>query len=108
MQNEQTNSLIKIGLFPFEGGRPSKVFDIETSAERLVRWSVDGSALTYVRTLNGISTLLSQPLSGKPAHVIADFERDRIFSFDWSPDGKKLAVSRGIIQYDVVQVTKFY
>ena len=107
LQNEQTNSLIKIALFRFDGGNPLRVFDIETSAERLVRWSVEGNALTYVRTRNGVSTLLSQPISGGPPQVVANFERDRIFSFEWSPDGKQLAVSRGVVQYDVVQISKF-
>jgi len=107
LQNEQTSSLIKIALFRFDGGNPLRVFDIETSAERLVRWSVEGNALTYVRTLNGISTLLSQPISGGRPQVVADFERDRIFSFEWSQDGKQLAVSRGVVQYDVVQISKF-
>jgi Tol biopolymer transport system component len=107
LQNEQTRSLIKVALFRFDGGNPLKIFDIETSAERLVRWSLEGNALTYVSTRNGVSTLLSQPISGGPPQVVADFKRDRIFSFEWSPDGKQLAVSRGIIQYDVVQISKF-
>ena len=107
LQNEQTSSLIKIALFRFDGGNPLRVFDIEPSAERLVRWSVEGNALTYVRTRDGVSTLLSQPISGGSAQVVADFKRDRIFSFEWSPDGKQLAVSRGVVQYDVVQIGKF-
>src|SRR6266566_8639937 len=30
-----------------------------------------------------------------PAKQLTDFKSDRIFSFDWSPDGKWLALSRG-------------
>jgi Tol biopolymer transport system component len=107
LQNEQTSSLIKIALFRFEGGNPLTVFDIQTPAERLMRWSVDGNALTYVGTRNGVSSLESQLLSGGPPQILADFKRDRIFSFEWSPDGKQLAVSRGVVQYDVVQISEF-
>jgi hypothetical protein len=47
---------------------------------------------------------LSQPLDGTPPKKIADFAPDRIFAFDWSRDGKHIAVARGTVTSDVVLI----
>jgi len=96
-------SVTKIALIPFEGGEPSKLFDLPPGVQTPnLRWLPDGRGLTYIVNRGGISNIWIQPLDGSPAKQLTDFKSDRIFSFDWSPDGKWLALSRGPEQRDVV------
>jgi serine/threonine protein kinase len=100
----------KIVLIPFEGGEPSKTFDVSLppgSFPNGVRWTHDGRALTYVVNRGGVSNIWIQLLDGGPPRQLTDFKADRIFSFDWSPDGKWLALSRGPEQRDVVLMSDF-
>jgi hypothetical protein len=41
-------------------------------------------------------------VDGGPAEQLTDFKSDRIYSFDFSPDGKSLALARGNSTADVV------
>jgi len=92
-----------IALIPFEGGEPSKLLDLPPGVQTAnLRWLPDGRDLTYIVNRGGISNIWIQPLDGSPAKQLTDFKSDRIFSFDWSPDGKWLALSRGPEQRDVV------
>ncbi|HEX6731806.1 MAG TPA: hypothetical protein VF074_17400, partial [Pyrinomonadaceae bacterium] len=100
----------ELALFPFEGGEPSKIFDTPLPVGPLsypVRWTPDGRSLTYLISRAGVTNIWIQPLDGSPPKQLTDFQTDRIFSFDWSPDGKWLALSRGPEQRDVVLMTDF-
>ena len=99
----------KLALIPFEGGEPVKVFDYQLvdSGTYPVRWTHDGRALTYIVNRGGVSNIWIQPVDGSPARQLTDFKSDRIFSFDWSRDGKWLALSRGPEQRDVVLMSDF-
>jgi Tol biopolymer transport system component len=102
--DEVSNSPWKIALIPFEGGRPSKLLDVPptVSIETPIRWTPDRRGVAYVDTRNGVSNIWSQPLDGGPPKQLTYFNADRIFRFDWSPDGKQLACSRGSDTSDVV------
>ncbi len=58
-------------------------------------------------SIGGISNIWSQPLDGGAPKQLTDFKTDRIFAFDWSRDGKQLAVSRGTVTSDVVLIKDF-
>jgi Tol biopolymer transport system component len=99
----------KIALFPFEGGEPLKLFDFSQNAGPSappVRWLPDGRALAYVSTRGGVSNIWLQPIDGGAPTQLTDFKTDVMFSFDWSRDGKQLALSRGTEQRDVVLMTE--
>jgi len=112
-REDQQSSQIKIGIFPIEGGYPVKLFPVQRSARppvpapNYLRWSPEGDAILYLDTRDGISNIWSQPLSGEAPTQITDFKTDRIFSFDWSRDGKQLAVARGRQSSDIVEITDF-
>ena len=98
----------KLALIPFEGGEPSNLFDLSAGAQTTpLRWFPDGRGLTYIVDRGGVSNIWIQPIDGSPAKQLTDFKSDRIFSFDWSPDGKWLALSRGPEQRDAVLITDF-
>lgn len=97
----------KIAVIPFEGGAPTKVFDILGGANRDLQWTPDGRGVAYVVTSNGVSNLWAQPLAGGEPKQLTDFKDQRIFKFAWSRDGKQLALSRGVVNSDVVLISGF-
>ncbi|MCA1591879.1 MAG: protein kinase [Acidobacteria bacterium] len=102
--------ITKLALLPVEGGDPVKLFDLPprfTNRGDPVRWTPDGRALTYIDTRGIVSNIWLQPVDGSPPRQLTDFKTDRIFSFDFSRDGKQLALSRGVIDSDVVLIKDF-
>lgn len=108
---EERTRTTRIALVPFEGGEPTKVFDYLlqpfAASPYPVRWTPDGRALTYIVTRGGVSNIWIQPLDGSQPRPLTDYKSDRIFSFDWSSDGKWLVLSRGPEQRDVVMMSDF-
>ena len=49
----------------------------------------------------------SQPLDGAAPKQLTDFKQERIFAFDWSRDGKQLALARGTLTRDAVLISNF-
>ena len=51
--------------------------------------------VAYVNDIGGVSNIWLQPLAaGAGARQITHFQSERITAFDWSPDGKYLALAR--------------
>ncbi len=99
---------MRIAALSFEGGRPEKVFEILTiDAMRELRWTADGQTVTYLETRQGVSNIWGQSLAGGPPVQLTNFKSDLIFSWDWSRDGKQLAVVRGQQISDVVLISEF-
>ena len=90
---------------PFDGGQLIKRFTFApTVRERLVRWVPGGWGLAYLDNPGGVSNVWAQPLDGSPPQQLSNFKAERIDSFDWSPDGRWLAVVRGAETSDVVLI----
>jgi len=73
---------------------------------RRIQWSPDGRSLYYNGGRAG-PNLWKQSLAGGPAVQITHFEEPLNY-FDWSPDGKKLLVSRESTLSDAVLITNFH
>lgn len=71
-------------------------------------WSRDGSNLNYVLTRGGAGNLWEQSLTGGPPKQITHFKSELIRDFDWSHDGKQLAVARGHLNSNVVLISNFH
>ncbi len=97
----------KIAIMPFAGGQPMKMFDIPGSFGRTIHWTNDGRDLTYVDTNAGVSNIWIQRIDGGAPRQLTDFKDQRIFGFAWSRDGKQLALSRGVVNSDVVLIRNF-
>ena len=105
---DNPNAPFKLGVLPIEGGQPTKTFDVqEANALRPLRWTADGRAIVYVLTRGGVSNLWAQPLDGGQPKQLTNFTSDLIFSFDFSRDGKQIALSRGTVSSDVVLISDF-
>jgi serine/threonine protein kinase len=59
-----------------------------------LRWSADGSKITYVISVNGVANIWGQPIQGGPPEQLTKFTEGTIFYFAWSKDGQ-LACARG-------------
>ncbi len=96
-----------LAVMPFAGGQPTGIFNTELTLDigDRIRWTADGRALTYIGSSDGGSNIWRQPLDGSPSNQLTDFKIDRMFNFDWSRDGKWLAVSRGTVSDDVVLIS---
>jgi len=108
--DDQPNTLTKVAIIPFTGGDPVKVLDLpRPSFNRAagLRWTLDGRALTYIDTINGVSNIWLLPLDGGSPKQLTDFKTDQIFWFDFSRDGKQLALSRGTQTSDVILIRDF-
>ena len=104
---EEATRQFKIAIIPFEGGPPTRVFDLLGGPNRSLWWTPDGRAIAYIVTSNGVSNIWAQPLAGGEPKPLTDFKDQRIFNFAWSRDGKQLALSRGVVNSDVVLITNF-
>jgi Tol biopolymer transport system component len=73
------------------------------------RWSHDSKGFDFVLTRNGVGNIYHLPMGAPPDKMkqITNFKEGRIYSFAWSPDGKKLAVGRGPQTRDVVLISNF-
>ena len=111
-REEQPNSQLKLAILPLAGGPPTLVFDAPIFTEEVSRvppprWTADSRALTYVETSAGVSNIWLQPINGDAPRPLTTFRSDRIFFFDWSPDGRQLLVARGMVASDVVLISSF-
>jgi len=72
------------------------------------QWAPDGQSLVFIRTTEeNVSNLWTLPLDGSESRQLTQFERDRIFSYAFSPDGTMLATSRGRVSGDIVLIRNF-
>lgn len=108
-RTEEVNAKVKVAIIPIAGGEPISVFDSPQGINQNagLRWMPDGRSLTFIATISGVSNVWSLPLAGGKPLQVTDFKTDTIFSFDYSPDGKQYALSRGTRTNDVVLISGF-
>jgi serine/threonine protein kinase/Tol biopolymer transport system component len=104
---DQPNGAFKLAIFPREGGQPTKTFTYTTGDTTNKQWSIDGRAIVYGVTRNGVTNLWAQPIDGSAPKQLTNFPSDRIFSFQISRDGKQVVLNRGTSASDVVLISNF-
>ncbi len=109
---EEKNNQNMIRIFNVLGGVPVKTFPLAPHGTlnywdySLLHWTTDGRALTYPLLDGDSMNLWRQPITGGPPQQLTHF-KDLIFAYDWSPDGKRLAITRGRTRSDVVLISNF-
>jgi TolB protein len=91
----ETGSDLSLAVFRLEGGSPLQVFRDTHLATSIVRWTPDGRFLTYAENHIDGSTIWMQPVTGEQRRLLVEFEHEKVFGLDWSPDGTWLACIRG-------------
>jgi serine/threonine protein kinase/Tol biopolymer transport system component len=100
------NAANQVAIASLDGGPIMKTLEVPATAEaRQLLWTPDSRALVYIDTRAGISNLWSIPVVGDTPAKLSDFRADRIYWFDFSRDGKFVAMSRGNTNTDVVLFT---
>jgi serine/threonine protein kinase len=102
----------KLVLLPLDSSQPSRFLEFERPrAESLVslgdapiRFASDTKAVIYPVRAGDTDNLWLQHLDGSPGKPVTDFKSELIRDFDWSLDGKQLAVIRGHRDSDVVLI----
>ena len=88
----------RIGVYPLSGAE-GKVRTLEPLAgARLfvpLRWSPDGRAVVYVVRKDGVDNLWNHTIENNSSQQLTNFASEHIYSFDFAPDGKRLALARG-------------
>ncbi len=101
----QPNRLMVIA---FDGGTLLHQFDWPGDASAgEPRWAPAGEAIDYVLIRNGVSNIWRQKLAGGTPKQITNFESGQIFDFEWTRDGKQLALTRGSESSDVILISNF-
>ena len=79
----------------------AKQFEIGMHPE--FRWSPDGKALTFINR-NGIDNIWKVSIEDKKETPLTEFTSGNISNFAWSNDGKRLFISRSIINSDLILI----
>jgi len=90
-----------IAIIPAAGGSPVRLLPIPIMEWQRVQWTPDGTALTYIDAVNGVSNIWRYDLPSGTRKQLTDFKTDQIFAYAWSPDFKQLACERGTTVSDV-------
>ncbi|MFZ0036688.1 MAG: protein kinase [Candidatus Acidiferrales bacterium] len=95
---------IKVGLVDVTTNSEASAKHIDPRADIAapIAFTPDGKAVAYNIVENGVGNVWAQPLDGSPGHRLTNFTSDRIRAFQFSPDGKTLAVTRIHVVSDVV------
>ena len=85
-------------------GQVRREIPLQNPHERSIHYSIDGKSLEYVALENGVDNIWRQPLDGSAGKWQTTFTSEHISAFQWSPDGKRLALVRGHTDSDVVLI----
>ena len=97
---------IQFAFLSLANGQVTKRIPVENDPEHLAL-TPDGKAIGYLKREHGVRNIWLQPIAGGAPSRLTDFHLSKstdqkIISFAWSPDGKRLAMTRSFTKGDVV------
>lgn len=94
----------QIGIIPVDGGPPIHTVPLLAG---LFNFAPDGRSITFAIQKNGVMDLWNQPIAGGELQQLTHFTTaEGISSFQYSKDGKQIAISRGEPVSDVLVFTR--
>jgi serine/threonine protein kinase/Tol biopolymer transport system component len=93
-----------IALVSLDSGQVLRNFDYDVRHSGRISFTPDGKGFVYPVREKDVDNLWLQPLDGGPGHPLTNFSSLRIYSYQWSADGKKLALIRGDSPSDLVLI----
>ena len=93
-----------ISLVSIESGTVFRTLEFDPRHVGLVRFSPDGKGVAYPIREKGVDNLWLQPLDGGHGRQITNFSALKIYSYQWSQDGKNIAFVRGESPSDLVLI----
>jgi eukaryotic-like serine/threonine-protein kinase len=103
---DQKTGRIKGYVLPASGGASIFAGDPPSTIDAMgiVGWTADGRGMAALDDRSGVPNLWIYPFDGSPAKQITHFPKSEIHGFAWSPDGKRIALSRGPTEQNVVLI----
>jgi len=93
-----------ISLVSLDSGQVLRMFEYDPRHQGQLRFSPDGKGIVYPVREKGADNLWLQPLDGGPGRQLTNFGSLKIYSYQWSPDSKSLALVRGDSPSDLVLI----
>ncbi len=93
-----------IALVSLDSGQLLRTIEYDPRHNGQLRFAPDGKAIVYPIREKGFDNLWRQPLDGTPGRQWTNFTSLKIYSYQWSPDGKSLALVRGDSPSDLVLI----
>ena len=99
----------RIGIMPVGGSElETTIDDVEpTYGGSRLRWTDDGAALIVNTMPSDRANLWRLPLDGGEPEQLTDYSDERLYYFDYTPDGETLVISRGVLSRDAVLIENF-
>jgi serine/threonine protein kinase len=109
-QHSNSDTKERLGLLPPDFSQPIRFVDFERPRAEYgvmfgdgpILFTRDGKGIIYPVRDGSVDNLWLQNLDGSPGKLLTDFKSDFIRDFDYSVDGKQLAIIRGHRESDVV------
>jgi len=93
-----------IAIVLLDSGQLLQTMEYDPRHNGQLRFTPDGKAVVYPIHDKGVDNLWRQPLDGSPGRQLTNFTSLKIYSYQWSPDGKSLALVRGVSPSDLVLI----
>jgi len=93
----------KFAVMPIDGGEIRVICDLPAYYGQFT-WMPDGTALAYADRQNPAGNIWAQPIDGGPPRQVTFWQPAPIYSFAFSPDGKKLAAAIGSQTSDAISI----
>jgi eukaryotic-like serine/threonine-protein kinase len=93
-----------VALVSLESSKVLRTLDYDPRHHGALRFSPDGKWIVYPIREKGVDNLWEQPLEGGPGRQLTNFTALKIYSYQWSADGKSLALVRGDSPSDLVLI----
>ena len=93
-----------IAIVSLDSGQLLRTMEYDPRHNGQLCFSPDGKAIVYPIREKGVDNLWQQPLDGTPGRQLTNFTSLKIYSYQWSPDGKSLALVRGDSPSDLVLI----
>jgi serine/threonine protein kinase len=106
MDPRTNHAFVKLAIVSLEAGSPTPPrfvdLDARFGGNAGLKPVPHANAVSYPIIENGVNNLWLQPLDGSPGHQVTHFASEQITDYNWSPDGKTLAITRRQDVADVV------
>jgi Tol biopolymer transport system component len=93
-----------ISLLSTDSGQILRTLQYDSRHNGQLRFSPDGKGIVYPIREKGVDNLWLQPLDGGAGRQVTNFTSLNIYSYQWSADGKNLALVRGDSPTDLVLI----
>jgi eukaryotic-like serine/threonine-protein kinase len=99
MELREADHKLMVRMDPTSGGKPSYL-EADPRMNSAPLFAHDGKSIVYRVREKGVDNLWSEALDGSQRKPLTSFDRDLIFRYAFSQDGKQIAIERGSIEAD--------